>query len=105
MNIPVVQTLATDEPETVPIRPELTTATFAGPPVDHPARASDRSMMNFPRPVFSRTAPKSMNMNTNVEETSSGVPKMPSVPRYMWLTILATLKPRCASMSGIERPK
>ena len=32
VNWPVVTTLATPEPLIVPIKPELTTATFAGPP-------------------------------------------------------------------------
>ena len=105
VNMPVVQTFATDEPETVPIRPELTTATFAGPPVDQPARESERSMMNLPSPVFSSTAPKRINIKTNVEDTSSGVPKIPSVPRYIWFTMRATLKPRCAITAGIYRPK
>ena len=105
VNIPVVHTFATDDPETVPIRPELTTATFAGPPVDQPARAIERSMINFPSPVFSSTEPKSINMKTKVEDTSSGVPKMPSVPRYMWFTIRGIENPLWAIISGSERPK
>ena len=105
VNMPVVQTLATEEPDTVPIRPELTMATFAGPPVDHPARAIERSMMNRPSPVFSSTEPKRMNMKTKVDDTSRGVPKIPSVPRYIWFTIRATENPLCASICGIYLPK
>jgi len=101
----VVQTFATEEPEMVPMSPELTTATLAGPPVDQPARARERSMTNLPIPVFSRTDPKRMNMNTKVEETPRGTPKTPSVPRYMWLMIRETENPRWASMSGMDWPK
>ena len=49
--MPVVQTLATEDPDTVPIIPELITATLAGPPVDLPAMAKAKSMTNFPIPV------------------------------------------------------
>ena len=85
VNIPVVQTLATEEPEIVPMIPELTTATLAGPPADQPASAMDRSMMYLPSPVCSTMEPNRMNMKTNVAETARGVPNTPSVPRYMWL--------------------
>ena len=83
VNMPVVQTLATEDPEMDPMSPELITATFAGPPVEWPASAIAKSMINFPIPVCSKKVPKRINRKTNVAETSSGVPKTPSVPRYM----------------------
>ena len=55
------------------------TATLAGPPEAQPAMAFEMSMKNWPRPVFSRKAPKRMNRKMKVLETPIGVPKMPSV--------------------------
>ena len=72
-------TFATELPETVPMSPLESTATFAGPPLAHPATAFARSMKNLPSPVLSRYAPKRMKRKMNVEDTPSGMPKMPSV--------------------------
>ena len=51
---PVPATLATELPDTVPMRPLESTATFAGPPRAQPATAFARSMKNLPSPVDSR---------------------------------------------------
>ena len=72
-------TLATEEPLTVPINPLDRTATFAGPPLAQPAIAFAVSIKNFPSPVPSRYAPNKINRNINVDETPSGIPKIPSV--------------------------
>ena len=54
VKLPVPTTLATELPDTVPMRALEMTATLAGPPLDQPAMALARSMKNFPRPVASR---------------------------------------------------
>ena len=79
VKLPVPATFATELPETVPMSPLESTATFAGPPLAQPAMAFAKSMKNFPRPVDSRYAPKRMKRKMNVEETPKGMPKMPSV--------------------------
>ena len=40
VNVPQVTTLATDEPEIIPISPDDTTAAFAGPPRMWPSNAN-----------------------------------------------------------------
>ena len=57
---PVVTTLATADPDTVPMKPEATTAALAGPPMRWPVKATARSMKNRPAPERIRTAPKMM---------------------------------------------
>ena len=63
------------------------TATLAGPPAAQPAMASAMSMNSLPMPVFSRNAPKRMNRKMKVAETPRGMPRIPSVVKYMWETI------------------
>ena len=75
---PVVTVLAIDEPEIVPIKPDASTAAFAGPPRNRPIVANARSIKYRPAPVRSNAAPNSTNRNTNVELTASGMPKTPS---------------------------
>ena len=58
---PVVTTLPTEEPETIPHRAEAMTATFAAPPLDQPATLFARAMKKFAMPVRSRNAPKMTN--------------------------------------------
>ena len=57
---PVVITLAVAEPETEPNRPEVTQATFAGPPAAWPVRLMAKSMKRRPAPERSTSAPKMM---------------------------------------------
>ena len=76
---PVPTTLATELPDTVPIRPEDSTATFAGPPLAQPAMELARSIKNLPSPVDSKYAPKRINRKIKVEDTPKGIPKIPSV--------------------------
>ena len=61
VNWPVVTTLATPEPEIVPISPDEMTATFAGPPRACPTRPNDTSVNSRIIPAFSRNAPNRMN--------------------------------------------
>ena len=69
MKVPVVITLATALPETVPNRLLVITATLAGPPDELPARASAKSMKSWPAPLRSTKAPNRMNSITYVAET------------------------------------
>jgi hypothetical protein len=64
VNAPVVTVLAIALPEIDPKKPEARTATLAGPPVDLPATAMGRSIMNWPAPDFFRNYPKNINKIT-----------------------------------------
>ena len=75
---PVVTVLPTEEPETMPQRAEEMTETFAGPPANLPATQFARSMKNAEMPVRSRNAPKMMKTTMYLEQTLTGVEKMPS---------------------------
>ena len=86
---PVVITLATALPETVPNRPLVMTATLASPPLVWPARASAKSMNSWPAPLRSTNAPNQMNSITQVADTDSGMPKLPSVVSYSGSVIMA----------------
>ena len=57
---PVVMTLETDEPLMVPNRPEVTTATFAGPPAKRPAAAAPRLENSRPVPEPAMKEPNTM---------------------------------------------
>ena len=58
---PVVTTLATADPYTVPVIPEATTAAFAGPPVLCPVSATAKSTKNLPTPDLIKIPPNIMN--------------------------------------------
>ena len=96
--------LDTEEPETVPCRAEESTATFAGPPDAQPARELARSIKNWPKPVFSRKAPKRMNRKMKVEQTPSGLPMTPSVVMNRWVMMRLSEKPRCCRKLGRYLP-
>ena len=74
---PVVTVLPTEEPDTMPQRAEDITATLAGPPAYLPAIELARSMKNADIPVLSRNAPKMMNTTMYLEQTLTGVEKIP----------------------------
>jgi hypothetical protein len=61
VNCPVVTTLATPEPLMVPISPELTTDTLAGPPRVWPTVPMAKSVNRLIMPACSRKAPNRMN--------------------------------------------
>ena len=58
---PVVMTLETLLPLIVPNRPEVITATLAGPPEYRPAAAAPRLLNSRPVPLPCMKAPKTMN--------------------------------------------
>ena len=64
VKVPVVMTLATADPDTEPNRPEVTTATLAGPPAWLPVSARAKSMNSLPMPSRSARAPKMTNRTT-----------------------------------------
>ena len=66
VNVPVVTTLAMDEPEIIPVMPEARIAALAGPPLKRPTRANDRPRKYCPAPALSSRAP-----NRNEQETRS----------------------------------
>jgi len=78
---PIVAVFAMEEPVIVPMKAEATTATFAGPPRVWPKSEKATRIRYSPAPVRSRRAPKRTKAKTNVEETPSGMPKIPSVVR------------------------
>ena len=57
---PVVATLATAEPDTMPIRPEEITAALAGPPEDLLENFSPTSISSCPPPHSEKNAPNTM---------------------------------------------
>ncbi len=93
VKVPVDTVLATELPEIVPKKPDANTATLAGPPTYFPAAARAKSIKNLPSPVLCKKAPKSTKRNTKEAETPKGIPKIPSVVRYICPTIRLILKP------------
>ncbi len=69
VNCPVVTTLATPEPLIVPMRPDATTATLAGPPRVWPTVPSAKSVKSLIIPACSRNVPNRMNRKMYVDET------------------------------------
>ena len=76
---PVVTVLPTDEPDTIPHKPDEITATFAGPPAVAPAMELARSIKNVEIPVRSRKAPKIRKTTIYLAQTSIGVFIIPDV--------------------------
>ena len=76
---PVVTVLPTEEPDTMPHRAEEITETLAGPPAKRPAMQFARSIKKLEMPVRSKNAPKIINTTIYLEQTFTGVEKMPSL--------------------------
>ena len=74
VNWPTVSTLATPDPEMVPIIPDEITATFAGPPRAWPTKPSATLLNRLIIPACSRKLPKRMNRKMYVADTSVGMP-------------------------------
>ncbi len=74
VNVPVVITLATAEPDTVPNNPLVTTATLAGPPAERPVSATAKSINRLPMPMRSTSEPKIINNTIYVADTATGIP-------------------------------
>ncbi len=79
VRVPIVAVLAMPLPENVPMKALATTETLAGPPRVWPTSDMASFMRNSPAPVLSKMAPKSTKAYTKVEETHSGIPKIPSL--------------------------
>src|SRR5699024_10323452 len=96
VNDPDATVFATAEPETIPCRPEATTAAFAGPPVYLPAARKARSLKNCPILVRSRMTAKKRNRKINCDDTWIGVLKIPDpVERNMLVEKLSHDIPAC----------
>ena len=78
VNVPVVTTLAMDEPEIIPVMPEARIAALAGPPLKRPTRANESDRKYCPAPALSSRAPNRTNRNTKLTETLIGMPKTAS---------------------------
>src|SRR5699024_10159251 len=65
------------------IIPDETTAAFAGPPLNEPTSDIAKSMNIRPAPVTSSKAPNRIKINTYCAETVIGVPKIPSLDKYI----------------------
>ena len=102
---PVETVLATEEPETEPIKPDPNTATKPGPPIILLARERDKSMMKSPAPDFTRNAPKRMNMKTKLHEIREIEPNMPSVLKKLRYMSVSRLKPGKVNMPPSHCPQ
>jgi len=105
VKVPIPITFATTLPVNMPMRALPTTAALAEPPRVLPNLLITRSTKYWPAPVALRNEVKRMKITTTVAEAPRGMPKMPSVVRERWLTILSASKPLCASASGMRSPK
>ena len=104
VNVPVVATLAMDDPDTIPVRPDASTAALAGPPRKRPSMAKATCTKYSAAPALSSSAPNRTNRKTKSVETPSGTPQMPLSERYMWSTTKSRGMPGCARNLGIIRP-
>ena len=73
MNWPDATTLATPEPDTVPISADEATQTLPGPPCLLPNSAIEMSLKKSITPARSMKAPNRMNRKMKVAETAVGV--------------------------------
>ena len=78
VKVPVVTTLAIDEPEIMPVMPDARIAALAGPPLNRPTMAKESARKYLPAPALSSSAPNSTNRKTKLTETLMGMPKTAS---------------------------
>ena len=78
VKVPVVTTLAMDEPEIIPVMPDARIAALAGPPLKRPTMAKESARKYWPAPALSSSAPKSTKRNTKLTETLIGMPNTAS---------------------------
>ena len=64
VNVPVVTVFAIALPATEPKKPDVTTETFAAPPIERPASDIGKLIKNCPTPDFSKNAPKKIKRMT-----------------------------------------
>src|SRR5581483_6551587 len=100
VKVPVVTTLATEEPEIMPVMPEDTTAALAGPPRYLPSREKATWMKKLPAPALSSRAPNSTNRKMKLVETPSATPKTPSDVSQKWDAARPSDAPLCDSRPG-----
>ena len=105
VNVPVVTTLAIEDPEIRPVMPDETTAALAGPPRMWPRSENATRMKYPPAPALSSSAPNSTNRNTKPVDTPSAMPNTPSVDSHWCDIVLASDAPLWAITSGIQGPK
>ena len=74
VKLPVVAALAVALPDTIPKRALATTAILAGPPVNRPNMAVERSMKMVPPPIFIIMLPHITRMNRVPTATVVGIP-------------------------------
>ena len=75
---------ATELPEIVPSSALVTTATFAGPPEARPATAFAEINEELSDPcLFQKSSEKNEEEDKRRRNTQSGIPRMPSVVKYM----------------------
>lgn len=96
--------LATELPDIDPIIPEETTAALAGPPLKEPTSDIEKSINIRPAPDTSRKAPNKTKINTYWAETVRGVPKMPSLDKYINSKISVHENPKWLIRSGRTKP-
>src|SRR3990172_10206207 len=105
VNTPVVTTLATDEPEIMPVIPDETTAALAGPPRNLPSSEKATWMKKLPAPAFSSSAPNRTNRKMNWVDTPSATPNTPSDVIQKCDAARPTDDPLCESRPGRWGPR
>ena len=86
VNVPVVTTLAIEDPEIIPVKPDAIIDALAGPPLNLPTRVMAKSKKYFPPPAKSNIDPKRTNKKTKLTETDIGIPKIASPPNQWYPT-------------------
>ena len=71
------------------------TATFAGPPDVRPTSVSEKSLMNFEKPLCFKKAPKTTKRKMYVADTPIPVPSTPCVPQNWVMSTRFSVKPLC----------
>ena len=77
---PVVATFPLELPESIPMKPLDTTATFAGPPVRWPAMALEKSINRFVALEIFKNAANNIKNTICVQAVDIRSPIIPSVP-------------------------
>ena len=103
--IPVDAVVATAEPETEPINPELMIAMWPAPPGYFPAVFLARVIMKSPAPDFSKKHPNKTNIKTKVAEIFATMPNIPSPPQKLLYKTVSKLKPGNVKIPGTYFPK
>ena len=100
VKVPVVTTLAIDEPEIRPVIIDARTAALAGPPRRCPRSAKASLMKKLPAPARSSIEPNRTNRKTKAEDTPSATPNTPFGDSHIWSIARETDAPPQRMMSG-----